>query len=183
MGEFDTDDRITVLLSKTGSYLLTNFELTNRYEMQKIVRVEKFSPETVVTAVHYDGSNKEYYVKRFKIETTTVDKAFSYISEADNSRLVFATTHPAPIATFTATAPGKGKENVEVNLGEFIDVKGWKAMGNKLDRRKVSRLKFKEPELPETEIPETLHTGDQVEWSGDDLKQNGNGSNGQGELF
>lgn len=181
LGEFDTDDRIMVLY-KDGSYELTNFELTNRYDMQKIVKVEKFSPETIITAVHYDGSNKEYYVKRFRIETSTVDKPFSYISDAENSRLMFATTHPAPLATYTASAPGKGKENVEVNLQEFIDVKGWKAMGNKLDRRKVSRLKFKEPELPKQEIPETLKTGDQVEWSGDDLKGSNNG-NGQAELF
>ena len=181
LGEFDTEDRVMVLY-KDGSYELTNFELTNRYEMQKIIRVEKFSPETVITAVHYDGSNKEYYVKRFQIETTTVDKPFSYISEADNSRLMFASTHPSPIASYTASSPGKGKEKVEVNLGEFIDVKGWKAMGNKLDRRKVSRLKFKEPALPKKQIPETLKTGDQVEWSGADLKENSNG-NGQGELF
>ncbi|MEM7369231.1 MAG: DNA gyrase/topoisomerase IV subunit A [Bacteroidota bacterium] len=183
LGEFDTEDRITVLY-KDGSYELTNFELTNRYDMQKINRVEKFSPDTVITAVHYDGSNKEYYVKRFRIETSTLDKAFSYISEAENSRLVFTSTHPAPIATYTASSPGKGKESMEVNLGEFIDVKGWKAVGNKLDRRKVSRLKFQEPDLPKSEEKEALKTGDQIEWSGDDLKGSSNGSsNEQPELF
>ncbi|MEM7656864.1 MAG: DNA gyrase/topoisomerase IV subunit A [Bacteroidota bacterium] len=171
LGEFDTEDRIMVLY-KDGSYELTNFELTNRYDMQKILQVKKLTPEIVISAVHYDGSNKEYYVKRFQVETTTMDKAFTYISEAANSRLVVVSTHPAPIVTYTATEKGKPKQEVEVNLADFIDVKGWKAMGNKLDRRKVSRLKLEEPEFNQTAESEQaddqsdkLKPGDQIEWS------------------
>ena len=86
LGEFDTEDAIMVIY-KDGSYELTNFELTNRYDPAKVLIMEMFKPETVITAVHYDGKSKEYYVKRFQIETTTLDKSFSFISDAPNSKL------------------------------------------------------------------------------------------------
>ena len=173
LGEFDTEDRILVLY-KDGSYELTNFALVNRYDMLKILQVEKLLPKTVISAVHYDGSNKEYYVKRFQIETSTLDKPFPYIHEASNSRLIVVSTHPTPLVTYQATEKGKAKEDVTVNLAEFIDVKGWKAMGNKLDRRKVSHLKLEEPPIIEekeaepAQEDEVLKPGDQIEWTMDE---------------
>ena len=173
LGEFDTEDSILVLY-KDGSYELTSFELTNRYDPAKLISVEKFDPETVISAVHYDGKNQDYYVKRFKVETTTLDKAFSFISDANGSKLVLASTQPHPFIAYEATIKGKEKETVELDLSTFIDVKGWKAIGNKLDRRKVSSIRAIDRK------PATLHTGDTIEWSGAELKED---ANGQGELF
>ncbi|MEL6134270.1 MAG: DNA gyrase/topoisomerase IV subunit A, partial [Bacteroidota bacterium] len=51
LGEFDTNDTLLVVY-KDGAYELTNFELTNRYEMNKILHLLKFKPETVISAVH-----------------------------------------------------------------------------------------------------------------------------------
>jgi topoisomerase IV subunit A len=184
LGEFDTEDNILVVY-KGGSYELTNFELTNRYDPQKVMLIEQFDPETVITAVHYDGKNKEYYVKRFQVETRTLDKPFSFISDAPNSKLATVSTEPAPHISYkAATGKGNEKEEVTVNLADFIDVKGWRAMGNKLDRRKVTGVKLIEGEQPEdTEEDKpaargngSLKTGDTIEWKDDDL-------NGQGELF
>lgn len=173
LGEFDTEDNILVIY-KDGNYELTNFELSNRYEMDRILLVEKFDPEAVVSAVHYDGKQKEYFAKRFKIETTTVDKKFSFISDASSSKLVVASTHPTAKIAFKV-ANGRAKEDLELTISEFIDVKGWKALGNRLDRRKVSAVKEIEQKR---EMSETLKPGDSVEWSGDDLK-----SDNQASLF
>jgi len=184
LGEFDTEDSILVVY-KDGSYELTNFELTNRYDPQKVMLIEQFDPETVITAVHYEGKNKEYYVKRFQVETRTLDKPFLFISDAPNSKLAAVSTEPAPHISYkAATGKGNEKEEMTVNLADFIDVKGWRAMGNKLDRRKVTGVKLIEVEQPEeADEDETsangngsLTTGDTVEWKDDDL-------NGQGELF
>src|SRR5260221_10410870 len=42
---------------------------------------------------------------------------------------------------------GKGKETEVVNLEDIIDVKGWKAMGNRLSQFKVTKVKpVEEPE-------------------------------------
>ncbi|MEM6806628.1 MAG: hypothetical protein AAF696_34830, partial [Bacteroidota bacterium] len=173
LGEFDTEDRI-VTVFKDGSYELGNFELTNRYDISKVSFLSKLSKELVITAVHYEGKQKEYYVKRFQIETTTMDKKFGFISEEGGSKLIFASVKANPHVTYKV-GKGRNKEVVEKGLADFIDVKGWKAMGNKLDRRQVSSVKeliVKEPEK------ESLKSGESIEWSGDDLKPDG-----QGELF
>ena len=71
-----------MVVYKDGNIELTNFELTNKYEMDEIYAVEKFDPERIYSVVHYDGENKEYYVKRFKIELKTEKFKSSIISEA-----------------------------------------------------------------------------------------------------
>ncbi|MEO0473614.1 MAG: DNA gyrase/topoisomerase IV subunit A, partial [Bacteroidota bacterium] len=176
LGEFDTEDLIMVI-HKDGSYELTDFELTNRYDPAKVVLLDKFDPKKVISAVHYEGKSKDYYVKRFCIETSTVGKTFSFISDQPGSKLIMASTRANPWISYKVTLQGRTKEELEQNLAEFIDVKGWKALGNKLDRRKVSAVKELAKEEPETPA-ENLQTGDSVEWSGDDLKDNG-----QGKLF
>ena len=176
LGSFDTDDTLLVVY-KDGSYELTSFELTNRYEMEKIVLIEKFDPETVISAVHYDSKQKDHYAKRFKVETSTIDKKFSFISEAPGSKLLVASTHPETRISFQALTKGSPKETIELNLAEFIDVKGWKALGNKLDRRTVSGVKEVEQKR---EIPEKLKAGDSVEW---DIEETKTDEGGQGSLF
>ena len=50
---------------------LTSYELSNRYDDNKILVITKYDPNKVVSCVHYDGASKNYYVKRFKVETST----------------------------------------------------------------------------------------------------------------
>ena len=172
------------MLQKYHSYELTNFELTNRYDATKVSLLEKFDSNTIISAVYYEGSNKEYYVKRFQIETSTLDKAFSFIGDASGSKLAVVSTDARPQISYKVpTGKGNQKEDVQSDLSELIDVKGWKALGNKLDRRKVTSVKLLEVELPSEDqpeksdsVPQDLKTGDTVEWSEDDL-------NGQGQLF
>lgn len=178
LGEFDTEDTLLVVY-KDGSYEQTSFELTNRYDMGKIALIEKFDPDRVITAIHYDAKSQAHYVKRFQIETSTLNKVFSFISESKGSKLAFVSVAPEPCVSYEVTKRNKEKESLTVNLATFIDVKGWKALGNKLDRRKVSKLKevaVNEGDSGEKES--SLKPGDQIEWTGDDLK-----SNGQGALF
>ena len=176
LGEFDTGDQILVV-HKEGSYELTDFELTNRFDMPKLAILEKFDPEMVISAIHYDGKNDSHYVKRFHIETSSPNKRFLFISENKGSKLILTTIHASPVVSYEITNRQKEKETIETNLAEFIEIKGWKAMGNKLDRRKVSKIKELSPISPKTDV-ENLKVGDQVEWSEEDLK-----GDQQGELF
>ena len=79
-------------------------------------------------------------VKRFNIETNTFNERFKFISESGGSKLFYATTAHPPVVTYTYKAGGKRHE-VELNMADFIDVKGWKAMGNKLGEFKVLSAK------------------------------------------
>ncbi|MEL6589945.1 MAG: DNA gyrase/topoisomerase IV subunit A, partial [Bacteroidota bacterium] len=177
LGEFDTEDQI-IAFYRNGSYQLGGFELTNRYDINKLMLIEKFDPKKVYSAIHYDGKKKDYYVKRFQIETTTLGKEFIFISEESGSKLMVISGSSTPKVQYQVSAGGRKKDSVEVNLAEFIDVKGWRAMGNRLDNRKVYS-KFVELESKEeTAKAENLQTGDSLEWEGKDL-----GENGQPKLF
>ena len=98
--------------------------------------------------MYVDGESKQYFVKRFQIETNTLDKEFGFISEGIGSRLEFVTTSDAPeVEVELVKGKGKGKETEVVNLEDIIDVKGWKALGNRLSQHKVTNVKaVEEPE-------------------------------------
>lgn len=141
VGKFDGDDQILAVTS-SGNYKITGFDLTTRFEPEKTILVEKFHPKKVVSAVYWDGESKQHFVKRFKIETNTVDKEFNFISEGIGSRLEYVTTSDTPeVEIEIVKGKGKDKETEVVNLEEIIDVKGWKAMGNRLSQHKVTRVK------------------------------------------
>ena len=154
LGNFTGDDRIVVLYAE-GTYELTSFELTNRYDGKgKILELTKLTPETVISALHQDGKTGIYYVKRFHIETSSSDQKFSFISEEAGSQLIFATMKAEPVVLI-AFASRKTPDK-KVALEEIIDVKGWKATGNKVSEekiRKVELLSFQEIKEP---IPQQI---------------------------
>jgi len=142
IGNFNGEDNILVIY-KDGSYELTSYELTNRYEPKKIQLIERLDPQTVISAVHYDGDSKNYYIKRFQIETTTIDKKFSFISEEQGSKLTVVSTASNPIIELTVEkGKSKSKEIEEHGLTDLIDIKGWRAIGNKLSQHRVKKVKL-----------------------------------------
>jgi len=148
VGKFDGDDQI-LSITKSGNYKITNYELTTRFEPEnKTLLVEKFHPKKAISAVYWDGESKQHFVKRFQIETTTPDKEFNFITEGIGSRLEFVTTSDNPeIEIEVVKGKGKDKETEVINLEDIIDVKGWKALGNRLSQFKVTKVKpVEEPE-------------------------------------
>ena len=145
LGNFQSEDKILVIY-KTGEYELTTFELTNRYESNKVLLITKLEPDSVVSAVHYDGSNKTWYVKRFRIETATPDKRFLFISEEKGSKLLMATTVTQPQIEVHYTEKGsRQRKTATYDMDMLIDVKGWKAMGNKLSAHLVKKVVLLNP--------------------------------------
>jgi len=140
IGTFDGDDRILVIY-KDGTYALTSYEVTNRYDADKVLHLSRLDPQAVVTAVYVDGASKSTMIKRFVIETQTLDKAYSFISEDKNSKLLLATLKPHPTLTLEVIK-GKTKQRVTevVNAEDMISIKGRKAMGNKLSTYQVKKV-------------------------------------------
>ena len=131
LGSFNTDESILIIYDD-GYYELTDFELTNRYKLNEIKLIEKFNPEQVITAVHFDGGSRNYYVKRFQIETSTSGRRFSFISEDRGSKLVLISVGESPLLKFNYRTKRGEKKSRKENLVDFVEIKGWKAMGNKL---------------------------------------------------
>jgi topoisomerase-4 subunit A len=141
LGNFGADDKIIVLY-KNGEYELTNFELTNHYDPKQVSIIAQFQPDSVVSAVYMDGEQKNYYVKRFKIETTTLDKKFNFISDHPKSELLAISYDEMPRVeiTFKREKRSSPIEKEIVKLEEFVDVRGWKAMGNKIPFDKILQV-------------------------------------------
>jgi topoisomerase-4 subunit A len=153
LGKFDGDDKIIAFM-RNGSYKITSYELTNRYEPDRVLHVEKFRPERTIAAVYVDGESKQYMVKRFNIETSTADKEFVFISEAIGSRLVAVTTaESAEIELEVVKGKDKAKKTSTLVLDELVDVKGWKAIGNRLSEFKVTRVTLVQDDEPGYEEP------------------------------
>ena len=111
--------------------------------MNDVVAIDKLYPTTTISAVHYSDAKKCNYVKRFNIETNTIDTKYNFISDENNAKLVFATLFSNPTIEYKMDV-GKGKvgEAETVNLAEFIEVKGWKAIGNKLCGGTIKEVKM-----------------------------------------
>lgn len=166
LGKFDTDDQI-ISFMRNGSYKITNYDLTNRYDPEKTMHLEKFNPKKTISAVYVDGESKQYMVKRFMIETSTADKEFGFISEGIGSRLVvISTAENVEVEVEIQKAKDKPKK-VEVQaLDEIVDVQGWKAKGNRLSEYKVSKVTLVQDE--DTGLEEGDEDNELVEAAEDD---------------
>ena len=138
------------MVFKSGEYVLTNFETTNRYELKEILILEKFQPKKPLSVIHYYPSKKCYYVKRFLIETTTLDQKYSFIADETGAELTFVTLAKNPKVKYTLDLGKKQTSEEVVSLSELIDVKGWKAIGNKLVAGKIKEVVL----IPSTENDE-----------------------------
>lgn len=139
LGSFQTDDLILVLYN-SGEYELTDHEITNHYDPNLVYWIGKFKKDVVVSCIHHDGKQKTEFVKRFNIETSTIGKKFSFINEGRTSKLLFASTAKRPRIKLTTKNDKKEKEEVEIDVSDFIDIKGWKSTGNKLTYNQFLKL-------------------------------------------
>jgi topoisomerase-4 subunit A len=152
LGKFAGEDQIITFL-RNGSYRITGYDITTRFDPEKTLAVEKFNPKKVISAVYIDGESKQHMVKRFVIETSTVDKEFGFISETIGSRLILVTTSDTPEIELELSK-GKDKKKVTevINLEDVVDVKGWKALGNRLSQFKITKVHL--PDEPEDQSPD-----------------------------
>ena len=141
VGKFNGDDMIIVFF-KDGNYELTSFEITNRYEWNNILFLDKYSPDGVISSIYLDGKTKNHYVKRFKVETITLNKKFSYISQEKGSKLEYVTSSSGEIILYKHFL-NKKLRPIELDIDGFIDVKGWKSIGNKILSEKIRSGTFK----------------------------------------
>ena len=168
LGEFDTGDKLLVLY-KEGTYELMEIDQNRRFNPEEMAFIGKFDPEIVVSAVHFDGNKGWTMVKRFHIETSTLDQRFSFLTDHKDSRLLFASVKEHPRIQYAIKVRNK-KIPGELSIAEFIEVKGWKALGNKLSDQKLT-------DVAEIIVPAILQTGDTVEFELDGTPGN------QGSLF
>lgn len=151
LGEFDTGDLVFVLYHD-GSYELTDTDVLQRFEPKEILHLGKFNPEQVVSAIHFDGHKGWTMVKRFRIETNKLKERYSFLTDHPKSKMLFASLKPNPRIHYSIRVKGKAMPG-ELSLGDFMDVKGWKAVGNKLSDALLSSVKEVEAPAPGKTAP------------------------------
>ncbi|MFD2098683.1 DNA gyrase/topoisomerase IV subunit A [Flagellimonas iocasae] len=160
LGEFKGDDLLLVIDQK-GMVKTIAPDLLTRFNEDMIV-LEKWNPNKPISVVHYEGEKERYYLKRFLVENPNKEELV--ISEHPKSFLELVSTDWRPVIEIEFIKPrGKdAKPNQQVDVEEFISVKGIKAIGNQLTAEKVKSinvlesLPFEEPEEQSAEEMEVI---------------------------
>ncbi|SJZ83320.1 DNA gyrase/topoisomerase IV subunit A [Sediminibacterium ginsengisoli] len=152
LGSFE-EEKILVLYTD-GSYELTDTEMTQRFEPEKIILIEKFNPEKVITAVYLDHDKQQFNIKRFRIETTTLKTRFLFIKEGKNNYLETATTDDNPILV-VQSGKGTQQRTNKFKVASMVEIMGWKAVGAKLtDFNKSTEMQWEHRPEKENAPPE-----------------------------
>jgi topoisomerase-4 subunit A len=151
LGEFKGEDRILIVTQDAIAKTIVP-ELTTRFDEEMVV-LEKWMPKKPISAIYWEAEKERFYVKRFLIENP--DREEKFISDHENSYLEFISTdfYPQAEIVFSKLRGKEQRENEEVNLEEFISVKGIKALGNQLTAEKIKQINPLDP-LPYEEEEE-----------------------------
>jgi topoisomerase IV subunit A len=131
-----------------------------------MIVLEKWDAQKPITVIYWEGEKELFYVKRFLIDNPEKDEVV--ITDHPKSYLekVFTDYRPVAEIVFVKERGKDRKDNIELNLEEFISVKGITAMGNQLTKDKVLEINAMEslPFTPPEPIPaEELEVVDEEE--------------------
>lgn len=93
LGMLETEDLLLAVYSD-GTYEVTNQELTNHYDPDKLIYLEKYRPETPLNTVMEQKGSDALFAKRFIIETQTVNKPFAFVPEDRGFKILLASQQP-----------------------------------------------------------------------------------------
>lgn len=160
LGEFDTGDYL-LLVTRDGKYGLYPVDESFYHDPKNIEYLGVLYQDSVISAVYHEGDKGWTMVKRFEIETSKVGQLFDFLSENRSTKLYFATADDEVTVEYSYRA-NKETYREELELDNFVDVKGWKALGNKLGEFKIlSIAKLASDEIPDQPSDETEETEEQ----------------------
>jgi len=171
LGEFRGEDRLLIIDQKGVAKTMIP-EMTLHFSSDMIV-LEKWKPNKPISAIYWDGEKEKYYVKRFLIENSEREELF--ITEHPKSFLEVVSTDYRPVGeiVFNKLRGKEQRPNDEINLEEFISIKGVKAQGNQLTTHKVKQINLLESlpyEEPEELEPEEMEVVDEENISSSNSK-------------
>lgn len=142
VGAFKGDDKI-LIITQSGHYRLIPYSAEGRLD-EDIILIEKFNPRKPVSAVYYDPEKESYFAKRFLIENGNEKKTL-FISESEGSFLEIVSTKMVARLIIQFDKRSADRKDEKVNLADFVEVRGEKAVGNKLTNHKVKSISLMPP--------------------------------------
>ncbi len=141
LGEFAGNDLVLVIL-KNGEYYMSTYDSGNHYE-DNILRIEKFRPGHVWTAVLNDADQGYPYIKRFTFEPTT--KKLRYLGDNEKSTLILLSDAPGARIEVVFGGGDEFRGSMVIDATEFIGVKSFKAKGKRISNHIIDSIKEIEP--------------------------------------
>lgn len=141
LGEFGGEDLVLVV-TNTGEYYMTTFDAANHYD-DNILRIEKFRPNHVWTAILNDADQGYPYIKRFTFELS--NKKQRFIGENNASELILLTDTPGARFEISFGGADAFREPFVVDAAEFIGTKSFKAKGKRLTMFVIDKVAEIEP--------------------------------------
>ena len=152
LGEFQAGDKLLTINGK-GEMQLIGTELSTHFDEDMLV-LEKWNAKKPISVIYFDGTKQSHYVKRFLVEN--IEGKFSFIGDHKDSVLEVLSTDWRPVAELVfVKQKGKDRKEEQLNIEEFITIKGWKALGNKLTNKKIKEIKLLNS-LPYKEVQEEI---------------------------
>jgi len=160
LGDFKAKDKILTINQK-AIIELKSFDISNHFDDDMLL-IEQLNTKKPISAIYFDGHKQAYFVKRFLVANNTTK--FNFISDHKDSYLEIITTDWLPqVEVVFVKEKGKERKKQLINIERFINVKGAKAMGNKLTSKNVKEINLIEAlayeeakELIENEVEGTL---------------------------
>ena len=149
LGEFSGDDLVLVI-TRDGQFYTTSFDLSNHYG-DNILRIEKFDPAKVWTAVLNDADQGYPYIKRFRFEASA--KPQRYLTDNEKSTLILLTDTAGCMLGVTFGGSDDFREPLTVDAEEFIGLKSFKARGKRLTTYAIAEVKELEPKDVHSDQP------------------------------
>ena len=158
LGEFNSGDKILVVL-KNRDFYITDFDINTHYE-ENIQVIEKFDENKVWSVALNDVDQQGFpYLKRFIFEPTS--KKQNYLGENPSNKLIVITDQVYPRIKVTFGGNDSFRDPLEIDVEQFISVKGFKAKGKRITTFEVENIEELEPtRFPE---PENDHEDEEEE--------------------
>lgn len=138
LGAFSGADRI-LTITQSGHYRLTSFDLSTHFD-EDMIRIEKYDDQKVFTAIYLENQSGFHYIKRFKPEHS--EKKVEFIEEGNSLLLISDHSAPRLEILFDMKQKAKGADREEIDVTEYIGVKGYKAKGKRITSYPVKRINW-----------------------------------------
>ena len=149
LGEFKPDDDL-LIVQHSGKLKIVPPDLNMHFPEDMII-LEKADRSKPISVVYFNKKKKKYYVKRFLLGVLKGTQNF--IDDSKNSTIEIVSYDWKPVIE-VVTKSKKEIEKNNINLFEFISVKGIKALGNQLVSKEVKEINLLDPIPYEPEIKE-----------------------------
>ena len=175
LGEFKPDDDL-LIVSSSGILKILPPDLSMHFPDDMII-LEKADRSRPISVVYFNTRKNIYFIKRFVLGVLKGEQ--KYVDVSRNIQVELVSTDWKPVIELVIKN-GKVLIREEVNVFDFISVKGIKAIGNQLSKKQLKEINLLDPIPYEPEIKE-LNEIEVVDEQDDD-RDNDSNENGQSQI-